>query len=75
MVPLSERGHRLYGYEIPEVIEGLRLRLERLSEAEEDRGRAGIAFRTLYRLIHAGPGRLRYPQVRLGLLELFSGEL
>jgi hypothetical protein len=39
-----------------------RLRLERLLEAEEDRERAEIAFRTLYRLIHGGPVRPKYPR-------------
>jgi hypothetical protein len=51
MVPLSERRHRLYGDEIPEVIEGLRLRLEALWDAKEDSERAEIAFRALYRLV------------------------
>jgi hypothetical protein len=62
MVPLSERRHRLYGDEIPEVIEGLRLRLEALWDAKEDSERAEIAFRALYRLVHGGPGRPKYPR-------------
>jgi hypothetical protein len=48
MVPLSERRHRLYGDEIPEVIEGLRLRLEALWDAKEDsalRARARVALK------------------------------
>ena len=59
---LSERRHRLYDVEIPEVIEGLRLRLEVLLESRDDRERAEIAFRTLYRLLDGGPGRPRYPE-------------
>jgi hypothetical protein len=47
---LSERRHRLYSPEIPEVVEGLRLRLEELLEKREDSERAEVAFRTLYRL-------------------------
>ena len=39
MVPLSERRHRLYRHEIPEVVEGLMLGLER----------AEIVFKTLCR--------------------------
>jgi hypothetical protein len=36
MVPLSERRQRLYGDEIPEVIEGLRLRSEELLRARNE---------------------------------------
>jgi hypothetical protein len=62
MVPLSERRHRLYGDEIPEIIEGLRLRLETLWDAKKDSARAEIAFRALYRLIHGDLGRPKYPE-------------
>jgi hypothetical protein len=62
MVPLSERRHRLYRHEIPEVIEGLRLRLENLVEERVDRENAEIAFRTLYRLLDGSPGRPKYPE-------------
>ena len=71
MVPLSERRHRLYGDEIPEVIEGLKLRLERMLEAEEDPERAEIAFRALYRLVHGSPGRPKYPEFSWGYLSHF----
>jgi hypothetical protein len=47
---LSERRHRLYSHEIPEILEGLRLRLEELLEKREDSERAEVAFRALYRL-------------------------
>jgi len=36
MVPLSERRHRLHPEEVPEVIEGLRLRLRQHLETEAD---------------------------------------
>jgi hypothetical protein len=75
MVPLSERRHRLYGDEIPEVIQGLRLRLEGLLEAEEDRERAEIAFRALYRLMHGDPGRPRYPEFSWDYLGYFLANL
>ena len=62
MVPLSERRHRLYRHEIPEVNKGLRLRLLQLLENREDEGSAEIAFRTLFRLTRYEPGRPRYPE-------------
>jgi hypothetical protein len=49
MVPLSERRHRLYRHEIPEVVEGLMLGLERLLVARDDLERAEIVFKTLCR--------------------------
>jgi hypothetical protein len=61
----------MYGEEIPKVIECLRLRLERLLEAEENPARAKIAFRALYRLIHGGPGRPMYPEFSWGYLSHF----
>jgi hypothetical protein len=68
MVPLSERRHRLYPHEIPEVIEGLRLRLENLVEERVDRESAETAFRALYRLLDGSPGRPKYPEFSWGLL-------
>ena len=62
MVPLSERRHRLYSIEIPEVKRGLKLRLQELCEAEEDREAAEIAFRALFRLSRDKPGRPKYPE-------------
>jgi len=59
---LSERRHRLYSHEIPEILEGLRLRLEELLEKREDPERAEIAFRTLYRLGGKNVGRPKYPK-------------
>ena len=62
LVPLSERRHRLYSQEIPEVVEGLTLRLERLLEKREEPERAEIAFRALYRLERGIVGRPKYPK-------------
>jgi hypothetical protein len=61
-VPLSERRHRLYSHEIPEILEGLRLRLEVLLEKREDSERAEVAFRALYRLGGKTVGRPKYPE-------------
>ena len=71
MVPMSEKRHRLYEHEIPEMIEGLRLRLETLLEARVDPERAEIVFRTLYRLRDGGIGRPRYPEFSWEFLEYY----
>jgi hypothetical protein len=71
MVPLSERRHRLYSNELPQVIEGLRLRLEYLLETQEDQESAKIAFRTLYRLLDTGVGRPKYPEFNWQNLRLY----
>jgi hypothetical protein len=60
MVPLSERRHRLYKHEIPEVVKGLVLRLQQLLEKREDRENAETAFRALFRLTNSELGRPRY---------------
>ena len=62
MVPLSERRHRLYKHEIPEVVKGLVLRLRQLLEKREDRENAELAFRALFRLTNAEPGTPKYPE-------------
>ena len=62
MVPLSERRHRLYNHEIPEVKRGLKLRLQELCETRKDEEAAEIAFRALYRLSRDEPGRPKYPE-------------
>ena len=63
MVPLSERRHRLYPHEIPEVIQGLILRLELLGKERKSEEKAEIAFRTLYRLMFTEKGgRPKYPE-------------
>jgi len=59
------RRHRIHEEEVPEVIEGLRLRLQHHLETREDLYRAAIAFRAYFRLtehvtrrrwIRDGPG-------------------
>ena len=63
MVPMSEKRHRLYNHEIPEVIQGLLLRLEILAAERKEEEKARIAFRTLYRLMFAEKGgRPKYPE-------------
>ena len=69
MVPLSERRHRLYSNELPQVIEGLKLRLEYLLETQEDQESAKIAFRTLYRLQNRDVGRPKYPEFSWDFLQ------
>ncbi len=71
MVPLSERRHRLYRREIPEVNKGLRLRCLQLLENREDEESAEIAFRTLYRLTREEPGRPKYPKFTWNILDHF----
>jgi hypothetical protein len=71
LVPLSERRHRLYSHEIPEVVRGLKLRLEQLLEEEEDSESAETAFRIHYRLTSDEPGRPRYPEFNWDFLEYY----
>ena len=72
MVPLSkrprpakrsraQRRHRIHGDEIPEVLEGLKLRLRQHLEMEEDLAMATVAFRAFYRLLTHQTGRPNYP--------------
>ena len=68
---MSERRHRLYNHEIPEVKRGLKLRLQQLCEAKEDREAAEIAFRALYRLTKIEPGRPKYPELTWGSLQYY----
>lgn len=70
----SERRHRLHGEEVPEVIEGLKLRLRQHLETTEDLPGATIAFRALYRLIEHKQGRPDYPEpVTWGFLVDYLG--
>ena len=71
MVPLSERRHRLYSIEIPEVKRGLKLRLQELCEAREDREAAETAFRALFRLGRVEPGRPKYPKFSWDYLQYY----
>ena len=66
---MSEKRHRLHSHEIPEVVEGLRLRLEALLEKREDPKRAEIAFRTLFRMGWKFTGRPKYPEFSWALLQ------
>lgn len=68
---MSERRHRLYDHEIPEVKRGLKLRLQVLCEAREDEEAAEIAFRALFRLSRDEPGRPRYPDFTWGMLQYY----
>ena len=67
VVPLSEGKHRLYKHEIPEVIEALKLYLEKRVEKSMEKERAEIAFRTLHRLTKSG--RPKYPEFSWVYLE------
>jgi hypothetical protein len=63
LVPLSEKGHRLHPHEIPEVIQGLILRLEKLTNERNDEEKVIITFRTLNRLMFTeSRGRPKYPE-------------
>ena len=63
MVPLSEKRHRLYPHEIPEVINGLLLRLEELTKKRKEEEKAKTTFRTLFRLMFVEKGgRPKYPE-------------
>jgi hypothetical protein len=59
--PLSARRYRIYQHEIPELIQGLLLRLEKLAEKRNDKEKAEIVFKALYRLMFVEIGRPRYP--------------
>ena len=62
MAPLfSQRRHRLYEEEIPEVIEGLRLRLQHHLKMREDIHGATVSFHAFYRLSTYCRGRPSYP--------------
>ena len=71
MVPLSERRHRLYDSEIPEVILGLSLRLRQLLKERKDTEKAQTAFRCIHRLLEDNPGRPRYPEFSWDYLSYF----
>lgn len=63
MDPFSQqRRHRLHSEEVPEVIEGLRLRLQHHLKARGDLYGATVAFRAFYRLMEHRAGRPDYPE-------------
>jgi len=61
MVPFSERRHRLQDEEVPETIEGLKLRLLQHLETKGDLYGARVAFKAFYRLSTHVRGRPSYP--------------
>jgi hypothetical protein len=61
MTSYSERRHRLHGDEVPEAIEGLRLRLLQHLKTRENLYAARVAFRAFYRLSTYCRGRPSYP--------------
>ena len=67
---MSERRHRLYDSEIPEVILGLNLRLRQLLE-RKDTEKAQTAFRCIHRLLEDNPGRPKYPEFSWDYLSYF----
>jgi len=70
IISSSERRHRLHGEEVPEVIQGLRLRLQAHLEERRDPYGAAVAFRAFYRLVTHQAGRPDYPEpVTWGLIE------
>jgi hypothetical protein len=69
---LSEKRHRLHPPEIPEVIQGLILRLEKLTKERNDEEKAIITFRTLNRLMFTeSRGRPKYPEFSWQSAETF----
>ena len=74
MVPLSERRHRLYKQEIPDVILGLKLRLEQLLKEKSDLERAEVVFHCLFRLLQGGHGRPKYPDFSWEVLDYYLSQ-
>ena len=62
MVPLSEVRRRIFKSEMPEIIEGLKMRLEKLYQERKDPAKAEIGFRVMYRLAMGIKGRPKYPE-------------
>ena len=72
MVPLTMKRHRLYHYEIPHIISGLLLNLEKLTMQRENVEEAKITYRTLYRLMFVEKGgRPKYPEFTWEAAEVF----
>ncbi len=69
---MSEKRHRLHPHEIPEIIHGLMLRLEKLVEEKKEEEKAKITFRTLFRLMFTKKrGRIKYPEFSWSYAETF----
>lgn len=68
------RRHRLNVFEVPEVIEALRLRLWYHLEYKRRLDEAQIAFRAYYRLVTHRVGKPSYPEpITWGVIESFLG--
>ena len=68
------RRHRLNVFEVPEVIESLRLRLWYHLENRDSLESAQIAFRAYYRLVTHRVGKPCYPEpITWTLIESFLG--
>ena len=61
IVPLSQRRHRLNGYEVPPVMEAVEFQLRQLLEDKEDLLMSSILFRVYYRLREQVTNRPNYP--------------
>lgn len=59
---MSQRRHRLNNFEVPEVIEALKLRLWYHLEEHKNLFEATIAFKAYYRLITHRRGYPSYPK-------------
>ena len=68
---MSERRHRIYESEMPEVIEGLKLHLFKLLKEKKEPERAEQAFRVLCRLMSGGKGRIKYLEFSWSKLDYF----
>ena len=70
------RRHRIHEEEVPEVKEGLRLRLRDHMNTKEDLTAATLCYRCLYRLEEHRPGRPDYPTpITWGYLEDYTAIL
>ncbi len=72
---LSQRRPRLHPEDVPEVIEGLRLRLLQYLKTRNDIYGATVSFRAFYRLSTYRKGRPGYPSpVTWGVIESFVND-
>jgi len=64
------RRHRLHSDEVPEVKEGLKLRITEHLDTKDDLEAATLAFRALFRLERHKVGKPSYPKpITWGLIE------
>lgn len=70
------RRHRLNVFEVPEVIEALKIRLWYHLEYKRRLDEAQIAFRAYYRLVTHRVGKPSYPEpITWGVIESFLGPM